>query len=135
MKKLIAVMLLVIGSLNVQLAHSADNTGNFWYGAGTGSIMCPQFVASMKNARSIGLDSAEFFNVTRAYTNYLFGFQTGYNMSTKDTCDIFSNDKTSYSLLLWVEDYCRANASSRFADGVVALAKDRYAKRLQVCSK
>jgi hypothetical protein len=135
MKKLTAVMLLVIGSLNVQLAHSADNTGNFWYGAGTGSIMCPQFVESMKSARSIGLDSTGFFNETRAYTNYLFGFQTGYNMSTKDTCDIFQNDKTSYSLLLWVEDYCRANASSHFADGVVALAKNRYPKRLQVCSK
>jgi hypothetical protein len=135
MKKLITVMLLVIGSLNVQLAHSADNTGNFWYGAGTGSIMCPQFVESMKSARSIGLDSTGFFNETRAYTNYLFGFQTGYNMSTKDTCDIFQNDKTSYSLLLWVEDYCRANASSHFADGVVALAKNRYPKRLQVCSK
>jgi hypothetical protein len=135
MNKLITILLFAIGSLNAPLAHSADNTGNFWYGAGTGSIMCPQFVSTMKDARSVGLDTPEYFNLIRAYNNYLFGFQTGYNLSTKDTCDIFPNDKTSYSLLLWVEKYCRENASSHFADGVVALSKERYPKRLRVCSK
>jgi hypothetical protein len=66
---------------------------------------------------------------------YLLGFQTGYNMSTKDTCDIFPDEEKEYLLLSWVENYCRANASSRFADAVIALSKDRHSKRQRVCSK
>lgn len=117
------------------LAHSADNAGNFWRGGGTGGVMCPQFVASMEKARSLGIDSVEFANETQGYTMYIFGFQTAYNMSTNDTCDIFPNDEKFYSLLSWLENYCRANATSRFGDGVIALSKNHYPKRLRVCSK
>jgi hypothetical protein len=121
--------------LSAQLAHSADTEGHFWLGGGTGGVMCPQFVASMEKARSLGIDSVGYTTETQGYTMYLLGFQTGYNMSTKNTCDIFPRDEKAYSLLSWVENYCRANASSRFADGVVALSKDRHPKRQRVCSK
>lgn len=124
----------VVLSWSVQIAHSADIEGNFWRGGGTGGVMCPQFVASMEKARSLGIDSVDFANATQGYTMYLLGFQTGYNMSTKDTCNIFPNEDM-YSLLSWAENYCRANATSRFADGVVALSKNNHSKRLRVCSK
>ncbi|TAJ20623.1 MAG: hypothetical protein EPO47_11180 [Rugosibacter sp.] len=122
-------------SLSTQHARSADTEGHFWLGGGTGGVMCPQFVASMEKARSLGIDSVGYATETQGYLMYLLGFQTGYNMSTKDTCDIFPSEEKAYSLLSWAENYCRENASSRFADGVVALSKNRHPKRLRVCSK
>lgn len=122
-------------SCSTQLAYSADADGHFWLGGGAGGVKCPQFVASMEKARSLGIGSVEYVTETQGFTMYLLGFQTGYNMSTKNTCDIFPGEDKEYSLLSWVENYCRANASSRFADAVVALSKDRHPKRQRVCSK
>jgi len=104
-------------------------------GGGAGAVKCLQFVASMEKARSLGIGSVGFVTETQGFTMYLLGFQTGYNMSTKDTCDIFPDEEKEYSLLSWVENYCRANVSSRFADAVIALSKDRHSKRQRVCSK
>lgn len=129
---LFAVALL---SCSAQLAHSADTEGHFWLGGGAGGVKCPQFVASMEKARSLGIGSVGYVTETQGFTMYLLGFQTGYNMSTKDTCDIFPGEEKEYSLLSWVENYCRANASGRFADALVALSKDRHPKRQRVCSK
>jgi len=83
----------------------------------------------------ISLHSIGFHTELQGFAMYLLGFETGYNMSTKDTCDIFPVEENLYSLLSWVENFCRANASSSFAFAVVALSKDRYPKRQQVCSK
>jgi hypothetical protein len=66
---------------------------------------------------------------------YLLGFQTGYNMSTPDTYDIFPGSQGDYPLLSWVENYCRVNATQRFADGVVSLARELYPQRQRVPAK
>lgn len=131
-RTLFAAVVLLCGA---QLAHSADTSGRFWLGGGVGGVMCPQFVASMEKARSLRIGSVGYVEETQGFTMYLLGFQTGYNMSTQDTCDIFTGEGKEYSLLSWAENYCRANPSSRFSDAVVALSKDRHPRRQRVCSK
>jgi hypothetical protein len=135
MKIIHTLFAVAVLSCSAQLVHSADTEGNFWRGGGAGGVECPQFVASMEKARSLGIDSVKYVTETQGFTMYLLGFQTGYNMSTKDTCDIFPGEEGKYSLLSWVENYCRANTSSRFADAVIALSEDRHQKRRRVCSK
>jgi hypothetical protein len=118
-----------------QLAYSADLDGRFWLGGGTGGVACPQFVASMEKGRSLGIGSVGYVAETQGFTMYLQGFRAGYNISTQETCDIFPGGETDYPLLSWVENFCRSNASSRFGDAVVALAKERHSKRQRVCAK
>ena len=136
MKIIRTIFVAAVLSCSAQLSHSADVNGHYIYGGGVGGVTCPQFVASMEKARSLGIGSLGYFNKTQGYTMYLLGFQTGYNISTQDTCDIFSgNEKDDYALLSWAENYCRANSSNRFADAVVALSIERHSKRQRVCSK
>ena len=122
-------------SCSAQLSYSADADGRFWLGGGAGGVKCPQFVASMEKARSLRIGSLGYVEETQGFTMYLLGFKTGYNMSTQDTCDIFPGEEKDYPLLSWAENYCRSNPSSRFADAVVVLAKERHPKRQRVCSK
>lgn len=134
MKIIHALFAVALLSCSVQLAHSADTKGNFILGGGAGAVKCPQFVASMEKARSFGIGSVGYAREIQGFTMYLLGFQTGYNMSTKDTCNIFPGEEEGYSLLSWLENYCRANASSPFVVAVVTLSKDRHPKRQRICS-
>ena len=120
---------------SAQPSYSADSNGRYIYGGGVGSVTCPQFVADMEKARSLGINSIAYVNEMQGYVMYLLGFQTGYNVSASDTCDIFPSVKDDYALLSWAENYCRANPSGRFANAVVALSIDRQSKRQRVCSK
>ena len=113
-------------------AEGSDAQGRYWVGGGAGGVMCPDFVASMENARSKGIGTFAYVNETKVFTMYILGFQTGYNVSTPNTCDIFSGDK-GYELLSWVENYCRNAPTERFADAVVQLSEEFYSKRQQVC--
>jgi hypothetical protein len=134
MKIIHTLVAFAVISCNAQLAYSADIEGHFWLGGGVGGVECPQFVASMEKARSLGIDSVGYVTEMQGFTMYLLGFQTSYNLSTKDTCDIFPEEK-AYSLLSWVENYCRADASSSFVNAVIALSEDHHPKRLRICPK
>lgn len=116
-----------------RVAFSADDSGNFWRGGGTGGVLCQQFVATMEKSRSFGINSVKYVQETQGFEMYLSGFQTGYNMSNKNTCDIF-NESDNYSLLSWIENFCRENSSMHFADGVIALSENRFPKRKKVCN-
>jgi hypothetical protein len=112
-------------------AGAADSAGNFNVGGGTGGVKCPNFVAEMEKARSLGIDSPRYVEATQGFTMFILGFQTGYNMMAPATYDIFSGKNGDYDLLAWVENYCRMNSSSRFGDGVVALARHFHPNRQQ----
>ena len=132
----IARVIVVLGFVSsTQLAHSADADGRFWLGDGTGGVACPQFVAALEKARSLGIGSVGYAGETQGFTMYLLGFRTGYNMSTQQTCDISPDGEKDYPLLSWLENFCRANPSGRFADAVVALARESHPKRQKVCQK
>ena len=120
---------------SAQPSYSADTNGRYIYGGGVGGVTCPQFVAAMERSRSFGIDSIAYANEMQGYVMYVLGFQTGYNVSAQDTCDIFPSEENTYALLSWAESYCRASPSRLFANAVVALSIDRQSKRRRVCSK
>ncbi|WP_157817895.1 hypothetical protein [Candidatus Thiodictyon syntrophicum] len=125
LKRALAILLVCCG-LPVS---GADATGRFMLGGGAGGVQCPDFVAVMERARSSNIGSAQYVEETIGFTMFLLGFQTGYNMSTPDTFDIFPGAEKNYSLLSTVENFCRANPTKRFGDGVTALAIEVYPKR------
>lgn len=135
MKLIRTVAGIVALSCIAQISQSADADDRFWLGGGAGGVMCPQFVTSMEKARSLGIGSVGYVTETQGFTMYLLGFRTGYNLSTHETCDIFAGEEKEYPLLSWAENYCRVNSSSRFADAVIALAKERHPRRQRVCAK
>ncbi len=94
-------------------------------------MTCPEYVRAIERVHSYGINTVRYVNDMQGFTMYLLGFQTGYNMSTPDTHDIFPEAEhgDDYALLAWIENYCRGGSGSRFADGVMALARDRYPKR------
>lgn len=116
-------------------AHGADANGNYIVGGGAGGVRCPDYVATMERARSHSIGSLRYVQETQGFTMFLLGFQTGYNMSTPDTYDIFPGTEGDYPLLSWVENYCRANPTLRFGDGVIALAREVHPKRQRSGSK
>ena len=123
-------VLLVVVCLIIALpSYAADGKGAFFLGGGAGGVKCPEFVADMERARSKRFGTPAYVNVTQGFTMYILGFQSGYNMNKPDTYDIFPDDKGDYPLLSWVENWCRARPTSRFGDGVIALAQDRHFKR------
>jgi hypothetical protein len=115
-------------------ATAADSKGSFWRGGGTGGVKCPDFVAAMEKGRSHGVGTIAYFREIGGFTMYLRGFQTGYNMSTPVTCDIFPGFEDAYPLLSWAENYCRANPLVTFGDAVVSLARELHPKRKRVCT-
>ena len=70
----------------------------YLYGGGVGAVKCPTFVATMEKARTRGVMTPGFWKDTGEYMMYVLGFETGYNMSTPDTYDIFPHQH-GYSLL------------------------------------
>lgn len=112
-----------------QISFAADKDGLFFMGGGAGGVKCPDFVASMEKGRAQGINSLGYVQETQGFTMYILGFQTGYNMGSSNTYDIFNGIKSEYELLAKIEDYCRSNSSVRFGDAVIALAKAQHPKR------
>lgn len=129
------IILGAVLSCGSQLSYSADTNGHFQLGGGVGAVTCPKFVESMEHSRSLGIGSVDYAYAMQGFIMYLMGFQTGYNASALDTCDIFSGTDTDYSLLSWAENFCRTNPSRRFADAVLALSLERHPERQRVCSR
>jgi hypothetical protein len=113
-----------------QAVAGADSDGEFMLGGGVGSVKCPTFVSIMKRARTKRIGSLAYVNETNAFTMYLLGFQSGYNMAKDDTYDVFP-DAQDHSLLAWAENWCRSNSTRVFGDAAVALAADRHAARIR----
>jgi len=89
----------------------------------------------MEKARSLRIGTLGYVQETQGFTMYLQGFRSGYNVATKDTCDLFAGEENDYPLLAWTENWCRTHSSSRFSDAVVALSVERFPKRQKVCAK
>jgi hypothetical protein len=121
--------------LCAQSSLAADVSGRSWLGGGAGGVNCPEFVASMEKARSLRIGTLGYVQETQGFTMYLQGFRSGYNVATKDTCDLFAGEENDYPLLAWTENWCRTHSSSRFSDAVVALSVERFPKRQKVCAK
>lgn len=127
--KFVATTLLCVA---IGVSAADDRSGAFHRGGGVGSVECPQFVAIMSRAKVQGIGSIGYANETYGFVSYVLGFQTAYNINTKDTCDIFGNLSTD-QLLAWAENYCQAKPLERFGTAVVALSFEVYGKRIRTC--
>jgi hypothetical protein len=107
-------------------------TGVYMTGGGVGSVECPRFTATMERARSAGLGTSGYANEAYGFTMFIAGFRSAYNMQTPQTCDIFGG-LTSDQLLVWADNYCKANPLEKFDAAVVALSKEVYLRRLRSC--
>ena len=112
-------------------AVAASSNGQFHIAGGVGGVTCPVFVAAMESARSKGIGSVAYVTEVQGYEMYVLGFESGYNMAKPSTYDIFPTQGSKYPLLSWVENWCRTHPTAHFGEGVVALARDRYAVRQQ----
>ena len=86
----------------------------------------------MDKANEHGIGSREYALQTAAHMNYILGFQTGYNMQTKDTCDIFDGYDMN-QLLTWSHNYCKENPLKKFSSSVVLLSLTLHSKRSKTC--
>lgn len=114
-------------------ATAGDNkSGTYIIGGGVGGVDCPRFTSTMSKAKAHGVGSIGYVNETNGYTMYALGFQTAYNMQTKDTCDLFGNFSTD-QLLAWLDNYCQAKPLEKFGSAVIALAQELHSKRVRSC--
>jgi hypothetical protein len=111
-----------------------DSTGMYITGGGVGAVECPRFVSVMDRAKKFGTGTAGYVDETYGFAMYVVGFQTGYNLQTPQTCDIFAG-LSSDQLLSWLENYCRAYPLERFSGAVVALAKEVHPRRARQCKQ
>ena len=114
------------------LFAAEDKTGQHYIGGGVGSVVCPSFTSSLATAKVKGVGSVGYWRETSAFTHYISGFQTAYNLQTNDTCDIFGNF-TNEQLLAWLDNYCQANPLEKFGAAVISLSREVHSKRVRVC--
>ena len=128
------IILAFIFLLIVSPVIAVDESGQYIYGGAVGGHSCPFFASIMVKANKYNIPSPEYAFQTSSHTNYISGFQTGYNLQTKDTCNIFNN-YDEYQLLNWLHNYCRENPLEKFSGAVVALSLTLHSKRLRSCRK
>jgi hypothetical protein len=112
-------------------AHAQKDLGNI-VGGGLGTAECSGFVEAMARAKSQPSGATGYSSEVQGYAMYLSGFQTAYNLQTPQTCDIFAGWNNN-QILERIEKFCGDNPQARFANGVIALAKERYPKRSKKC--
>jgi hypothetical protein len=103
----------------------ADKQGRFMMGGGVGGVTCPQFLNQMASARQAGgVGSVAGSEFTSNFSNYILGFQTGYNMMSRNRFDIFAKlDMQNFDSLYIIESWCKDHPTDKFSDGVIALAE------------
>lgn len=116
-------------------AGAADSwSGAYVVGGGVGGVECRQFTAALDQAEPYGLGSQEYNAATYAFSMYLSGFRTAYNLQTPDTCDVFGRF-SSDQLLGWLKYYCRSYPAKRFGSAVVTLAQGLHSGRITTCMR
>lgn len=115
---LIAITCLRVPTVSV----AADKSGEYITGGGVGSVQCSQFVHDMEEARKAGgLHSAAGTSIMSVWSEYVVGFQTGYNYVAPDVRDIFApfGSSPSIDVLDKVEPWCQKHPSEIFGVALV----------------
>ena len=83
-----------------------------------GSLSCGDYI---KDKRAGGCPFV-------AYRAWVGGYATACNMRTPDTANILGSTDVE-SVMLWLENYCRANPLNGIADGMGVLTIELYPRR------
>lgn len=104
-----------------------DKDGQYVVGGGVGGVICSEYISLLSQAQLRGgLTSAPGAYTMNSYSNYILGFQTGYNISHLGEKDIFSEIggvNPSNKALFLIEDWCKKNPEKRFGEAVIKLAE------------
>jgi len=115
---LIAITCLCVPTSSV----AADKSGEYITGGGVGSVQCSQFVHDMEEARKAGgLRSPAGTSIISAWSEYVVGFQTGYNYAAPGVRDIFApfGASPSIDVLDKVDAWCQQHPSEIFGVALV----------------
>jgi hypothetical protein len=125
MKKYAPLLLLLLASPS----FGADQQGRYMMGGGVGGVTCPQFLNLMATARQLGgVSTPSGVEQVSNFANYVTGFQTGYNLMSTGSFDIFAKlDTEHFDALYAIEAWCKDHPAAKFGEGVIALA-DKLAK-------
>ena len=68
------------------------------------------------------------------HINWIFGYVTAYNLQTPDTQDILGQTDRE-AILLWLENYCKQNPLTDFAEAMEPLTDELHPKRIRKAPK
>lgn len=126
MRRFGLVSLVVIACLASSPLSAADLSGQYFVGGGVGALPCTQFLNAMAEARQNGgLTSIEGVNRINAWSQYVVGFETGYNFAMLGVRDIFSDFGPSpvNDVLYGIEPWCQHNATAHFGEALIIFAE------------
>jgi hypothetical protein len=109
-------------------AQSADSQGRFWQVEVVSEASCGTFVTARDEARR-GRHGHE-----NIYLDWLAGYLTAYNTLQPDTYDI-QGAADMPSLMLWLENHCKARPLDSFGTAVSELTTELYPKRVKQAPK
>lgn len=111
----ICLITLILVFLLPPITFAADSNGNYavW---GVGKKSCFKYIKAREN------------NEYDAYSNYIKGFLTAYNMIEKDTYNITGN-KPFNEILDWLDDECELKQMNPLEQALLELIDDNFEKR------
>ena len=107
--------------LSTTTATAYDENGNYavW---GIGKNSCFRYMKAREN------------NDYEAYTNYIKGFLTAYNIIEKETYNITAN-KSFNEILEWLDDECELKQINPLEQALIGLIDENYEKRWKKAKK
>lgn len=119
----IATALMMTGS-----AWAATVDG-FMTAGGVGGIQCSVYSNALAEARQHGLRTIQGVNTVNAFTQYAFGFFTGYNSVSDGIFDILAGirgNEMDISILSMAGQYCTENPLENYDAALIHVLKEIF---------
>jgi hypothetical protein len=107
-------------------ASAMDGQGRF-LALGVGKRSCEDFIKFRQKKLELAPEQYEI--AQHVIEHWVAGFLTAHNFYVTDTYDVKGN-ATPEDLAQWLENYCKANPTRYFAEGVIALTFELHPKRV-----
>ncbi len=123
------IVVLAMSLFSPATVNAADIDGKYDVSVAHGKMgSCGQYIA----ARNEGRRSK--YREENRHIGWIFGYLTAYNRQTPDTWSIEGQTDTS-AILLWLENYCKQNPLTDFAEAMVLLTEELHPKRIRKAPK
>ncbi len=104
--------------------NAKDIDGNYQSYLDEAMGSCGQYVAARDEARRGAPRKSN------THLSWMAGYLTAYNLQTPDTQDILGQTDRE-AILLWLENYCKQNPLTDFADAMESLTDELHPKRIR----
>ena len=104
---------------------AADIDGQYTAHTVAGVIgSCGEYVTARDEKRRAA------FLKSNTHVIWIWGYLTAYNRQTPDTYDIMAQTDTP-TILLWLDNYCKQNPLTDFAEAMVSLMNELHSSRIR----